>query len=49
MDRVFWDENKSCAIDFSAAEWATDAIHDVFQSTERARDPEETARSCALE
>lgn len=32
MDRVFWDENKSCTIDFSAAEWATDAIHDVFQA-----------------
>ena len=32
MDRVFWDETKSCTIDFSAAEWATDAIHDVFQT-----------------
>lgn len=32
MDRVFWDENKYCTIDFSAAEWATDAIHDVFQA-----------------
>lgn len=32
MDRVFWDENKSCTIDFSAAAWATDRIHDVFHS-----------------
>ena len=30
MDGVFCDENKSCTIDFSAAPWATDRIHDVF-------------------
>ncbi|WP_302297038.1 hypothetical protein [Mitsuokella multacida] len=30
MNRVFSDENKSCTIDFSAAPWATDRIHDVF-------------------
>lgn len=30
MDGVFCDENKSCTIDFSAAPWATDHIHDVF-------------------
>ena len=32
MDHVFWDENKSCTIDFSTAAWATDRIHDVFHA-----------------
>lgn len=30
MPRIFCDENNSCEIDFSAALWATDNLHDIF-------------------
>lgn len=30
MPRIFCDENNSCEIDFSAALWATDSLHDIF-------------------
>lgn len=30
MPRIFCDENDSCKIDFSAALWATDSLHDIF-------------------
>lgn len=30
MSQIFCDENNSCKIDFSTAEWATDSLHDIF-------------------
>ncbi len=30
MDKVFVDENHSCEIDFSAADWATDQLNHIF-------------------
>ena len=32
MSQIFGDENHSCKIDFSAALWATDSIHDIFHA-----------------
>jgi hypothetical protein len=30
MSQIFFDENHSCEIDFSVAEWATDQLHIIF-------------------
>ena len=30
MRKIFHDENYSCEIDFSAADWATDRLNDIF-------------------
>lgn len=32
MPQIFSDENNSCRIDFSQADWATDQLHDIFHA-----------------